>query len=58
MSEQLLSHLHQPAIIVLDLDHAGKALVVAKKLAEQTGQTIIVKDLEGLEIATVHPTRH
>jgi hypothetical protein len=45
-------------VIVLDLADVGRALEIAKKFAEETGQTIIVKDLEGLEIDTVHPTRH
>ena len=58
MSEQPPPHIHQRTIIGLEIAHAGKALEVAKKLAEQTGQTIIVRDADGFEINTVHPTRH
>jgi hypothetical protein len=48
----------QRTITVLDPDHIPKALEVAKRIAEQTGQTIIVRDADGLRIGTVYPTRH
>jgi hypothetical protein len=45
-------------IFVLDLDHVPRALKVAKRIAEQTGQPVTVRDADGVEIDTVHPTRH
>jgi hypothetical protein len=43
---------------VLDLDHVEKALKVAKKLAEKTGLTVILRDADGVEIDTIYPTQH
>jgi hypothetical protein len=57
MSKQL-PPVTRHTVIVLDLAHVGKALEIAKKFAEATGQTIMVKDLEGVEIDTIRPTRH
>jgi hypothetical protein len=45
-------------IVVLDPSHTPKALEVARKIAAQTGQTVIVRDADGLEIDTVYPTKH
>ena len=58
MSKQLRPVTNQHTVIVFDLAHVGRALEITKKFAEETGQTIIVKDLEGLEIDTTHPTSH
>jgi hypothetical protein len=45
-------------LTVLDPAHLQKGLEVAKRIAEQTGQAVTVLDADGLEIKTVHPTRH
>ena len=45
-------------ITVLDPDHLQKGREVAKRIAEQTGQTIALLDANGLEIEIIHPTRH
>jgi hypothetical protein len=40
---------YRRAIIVLDPAHV---------IFEQTGQTIIVRNADGLDLGTVYPTRH
>jgi hypothetical protein len=58
MTQQPPAHPDQRTIIVLDPDHLTKALEVAKTIAAKTGETIIVLDANGVEVETVHPTRH
>jgi len=58
MTQQPTPLTDRRTITVLDRDHIPKALAVAKRIAEQTGQTVIVRDADGSEIDTVYPTRH
>jgi hypothetical protein len=45
-------------ITLLDPDHLPKGLEVAKRIADQTGQTVTLLDANGLEIEIIRPTRH
>ena len=58
MTQQPPALTDRRTITVLDPAHVAKALEVAKRIAEQTGQTVIVRDVDGLELGTVYPTRH
>jgi hypothetical protein len=58
MTQQPPALTDRRTIIVLDLDLVGKALKVAKKIAEETGSTVILRDADGVEIDTIYPTQH
>lgn len=50
---------HRASIIALDLASAEDAIKIAKRLAEQTGKAITVRDADGVPIETVQkPTRN
>jgi hypothetical protein len=52
--------LHHPEVIVaLDLKDHSEALELAKKLAAKHGRIVVVRDADGIEIATIFPpTKH
>jgi orotidine-5'-phosphate decarboxylase len=52
--------LHHPEVIVaLDLIDHSEALELAKKLAAKHGWIVVVRDADGIEIATIFPpTKH